>query len=211
MVTEAQYATVVQHFLEELSNVLAARADHLARHAEVRQRAAELRAEWQEAWQEAAPSDGELLRAAAALTRLGIDGHWPALVREAHADFVHSASPAPVGPPSGAGSQRAAMTAAVAQLWAEHQAEPFPAAVYGVEVDGYDVALLDADIAGCVEAFLAAGGRLALGRTAALGLLLRHAALAARALPAAARPRYVRLERLGQLVLQAVRDSTPAT
>ena len=103
------------------------------------------------------------------------------------------------------------MTAAIAQLWAEHQADDFPAEIYGQEVDGYDVVMIEADIAGCVDAFLAASGRLDLWRTAVLGLVLRHAALAAQELPAAARPRYARLERLARLVLEAVRDGAHAS
>jgi hypothetical protein len=50
-------------------------------------------------------------------------------------------------------------------------------------VDGYDVLMIDADVTGCAATFLANGGRLDLWRTAISGLVLPHAALAARTLP----------------------------
>jgi len=84
MVTQEQYAAVVQHFLEELSNELAVRADVFARHPEVEERAAELLADWRAT----PPSDEELLRAAAALARIGIDAHWSSLLPDAYADFL---------------------------------------------------------------------------------------------------------------------------
>ena len=103
------------------------------------------------------------------------------------------------------------MTAAIAQLWQDHHEDDFPTEIYGMEVEGYDVGMIDADIAGCVDTFLTTGGRLDLRRTAILGLVLPHAVLAARTLPEPARAYYTRLERLGRLVLEAVCDGAPAS
>ncbi|WP_042457194.1 hypothetical protein [Streptacidiphilus jiangxiensis] len=38
----------------------------------------------------------------------------------------------------------------LARLWAEHRAAPYPASFRGVEVDGVDLVLLDAEAAGLV-------------------------------------------------------------
>lgn len=42
----------------------------------------------------------------------------------------------------------------IGALWDEHKNTPFPADAYGVEVDGTDLVLLDADTSGCVSYFL---------------------------------------------------------
>jgi hypothetical protein len=45
-------------------------------------------------------------------------------------------------------------------LWAEHAASEFPRGVRGEDIDAAELALIDADVAGCVTTFLANGGRL---------------------------------------------------
>jgi hypothetical protein len=87
MVTRTQYAEVVAHFLEELSNALAARGDHVARHPDVRRRLTELRAEWTDP----AVTDGERLRAAAALARLAAEAQEVAFVDECYVDYERAA------------------------------------------------------------------------------------------------------------------------
>jgi len=42
----------------------------------------------------------------------------------------------------------------VRQLWQQHLDRPFPPRVRGEEVDGVDMVMLDADIAGCVDTWL---------------------------------------------------------
>jgi hypothetical protein len=103
------------------------------------------------------------------------------------------------------------MTATIAQLWQEHLDDEFPSGVRGAELEGHDLVMLDADIAGCVRAFLDEGGRLDLWRTAILGLCHGGAVLAARALADPARAYYARLELIARLTLEAVRDSAPAS
>lgn len=83
MVTQAQYAAVVEHFLEELSNHFLARGEHFARHADVRTRILELSAYWGDV----ETSDGDRLCGAAALARLSVEVHWETLVAEAYSDF----------------------------------------------------------------------------------------------------------------------------
>jgi len=53
-------------------------------------------------------------------------------------------------------------------LWNRHRASPFPADLRGSELGGEDLVLLDANIAGCVQSFLATGGRLDDARLAIL-------------------------------------------
>ena len=48
----------------------------------------------------------------------------------------------------------------VKDLWDLHRASRFPDGLRGSEVSGEDLVLLDADIAGCVQTFLANGGSL---------------------------------------------------
>jgi hypothetical protein len=86
MVTRTEYATVVAHFLEELSNVLLG-GNHLAHHPDVRDRLAELSAEWSDP----VVADDERLRAAAALVRLAVEAQGDALVEESYADYVRTA------------------------------------------------------------------------------------------------------------------------
>ncbi|GGP85419.1 hypothetical protein [Streptomyces sindenensis] len=56
------------------------------------------------------------------------------------------------------------LESAVSHLWQEHLQAPFPAGLRGAERAGIDLVLLDADIAGCVSAWLSGGGSLDDGR-----------------------------------------------
>jgi hypothetical protein len=49
--------------------------------------------------------------------------------------------------------------AAVARLWQMHLEAPFPAALRGVQIDGIDMVMLDADTAGCVRTWLDHAGQ----------------------------------------------------
>jgi hypothetical protein len=46
------------------------------------------------------------------------------------------------------------------RLWDEHWSAPFPSRLRGEEIDGVDMVMLDADIAGCVQAWLGSNGQL---------------------------------------------------
>ncbi|MFD8546906.1 hypothetical protein [Streptomyces sp. NPDC059649] len=50
--------------------------------------------------------------------------------------------------------------AVVARLWQEHLEAEFPAGLRGVDLDGIDLVMLDADIAGCVTTWRNNGGSL---------------------------------------------------
>jgi hypothetical protein len=89
------------------------------------------------------------------------------------------------------------------ELWQEHKNISFPSEYGGEEVEGIDLALLDGDIAGCVETFIKQR-TLDLQRTAVLGLCYRDCSVAARGLDGAAKVYFLRLERLAMLVLQSV-------
>ncbi|ANB07123.1 hypothetical protein SAM40697_3165 [Streptomyces ambofaciens] len=47
-----------------------------------------------------------------------------------------------------------------ALLWQEHRDAEFPAGLRGVEFEGIDLVLLDADTAGCVDTWIGNGGAL---------------------------------------------------
>ncbi|MGV9313619.1 hypothetical protein ACWDR0_15730 [Streptomyces sp. NPDC003691] len=57
--------------------------------------------------------------------------------------------PPDLPPPAGAGRVRAG--GGLARLWQDHLAAPFPGGFRGVDVDGVDLVLLDADVAGLVR------------------------------------------------------------
>jgi hypothetical protein len=48
----------------------------------------------------------------------------------------------------------------VQRLWDEHSDAPFPARLRGEEIAGVEMVMLDADIAGCVQSWLANNGQL---------------------------------------------------
>lgn len=50
--------------------------------------------------------------------------------------------------------------AAVTSLWEEHRCAPFPPGLAGADRAGFDLVLVDADIAGCVHTWLSNAGRL---------------------------------------------------
>jgi len=93
-------------------------------------------------------------------------------------------------------------------LWDKHLTDPFPVHLAGEEVEGLDVALLDAAAAACISYFLDRG-ELDLRRAATLGLCHRHLAVVARRLDGPAQDYFLRLEDLAYEVLQAVRDGAP--
>lgn len=53
-------------------------------------------------------------------------------------------------------------------LWKAHVTQEFPARLRGLEVDGVQIVLLDADVAGLVESWLASAGGLSAGRAGTL-------------------------------------------
>lgn len=52
------------------------------------------------------------------------------------------------------------VVAAVSLLWDEHRRAPFPSGLAGAERGGFDLVLVDADIAGCVHTWLSNAGTL---------------------------------------------------
>lgn len=97
----------------------------------------------------------------------------------------------------------------IEKLWKEHHSVRFPLGYGGEEIEGIDLALLDADIAGCVGTFIKRR-KLDLKDTAILGLCYRACTVAVRGLNGEAKDYFLRLEKLAELVLQAVRDTERA-
>ena len=91
----------------------------------------------------------------------------------------------------------------IEQLWREHKLAAFPQGYYGKDVNGIDLVMLDADVAGCVDTFLSRGN-LNLFQTAILGLCYRDLTYSIPMLSEEGKAYYRRLELLAKLVLKAV-------
>jgi len=52
----------------------------------------------------------------------------------------------------------------IRHLWKQHLDRPFPPRMRGEEIDGVDMVLVDADIAGCVQTWLGSSSSLDAGR-----------------------------------------------
>ena len=90
-------------------------------------------------------------------------------------------------------------------LWKEHCAAKFPDSCKGEELEGIDLVLLDADIAGCVSAFIGDNGSLDAPRRQLLRELGAHAERVSTTLdPIAGREYFERLYRLSQMILTEV-------
>ena len=88
-------------------------------------------------------------------------------------------------------------------LWRQHLAEAFPVGLAGHEIDGIDLVLLDADIAGCISTFVDTRN-LNLFQTAVLGLSYKDVASIVLESDGNVRTYFSRLEKLAGLVLRAV-------
>ena len=91
----------------------------------------------------------------------------------------------------------------IEQLWREHESAAFPQGCRGKDVNGFDLVMLDADVAGCVDSFVSRGN-LNLYQTAILGLCYRNLTCLIPMLSEEGRGYYSRLELLAKLVLKAV-------
>jgi len=97
----------------------------------------------------------------------------------------------------------------IEELWQEHIGEQFPSNYVGKEIEGIDLVLLDADIAGCVETYIKRQ-QLDFKDIAILGLCYRDCAVAVKGLNGVALDYFLRLEKLAMLVLEAIRDTVKA-
>jgi len=91
----------------------------------------------------------------------------------------------------------------IEQLWREHELAAFPQGYRGKDINGIDLVMLDADVAGCVDTFLSRGN-LNLFQTAILGLCYRNLSYLLPTLNEEGKAYYRRLELLAELVLKAV-------
>src|SRR4026208_1721712 len=91
----------------------------------------------------------------------------------------------------------------IEQLWREHKLAAFPQHYRGKDLNGVDLVMLDADVAGCVDTFVSRGN-LNLFQTAILGLCYRNLTYLIPVLSEEGRTYYSRLELLAELVLKAV-------
>jgi hypothetical protein len=98
----------------------------------------------------------------------------------------------------------------VQALWEKHLSEPFPTELVMEEVDGLNVALLEAAAAGCIAEYLANDGQLDQRRTAMLGITFRHLAIVARRQTGEAQDYFLRLEDIALQVLTAIMDAPTA-
>ena len=98
----------------------------------------------------------------------------------------------------------------IEELWQEHLAAAFPEGLRAKDVNGIDLVLLDANIAGCVSTFVERG-KLNNYQSAMLGLSYRDASFVIPILNEEGVAYFWRLERLAELVLKVVaRKNQPA-
>ena len=98
----------------------------------------------------------------------------------------------------------------IKELWQEHLVTPFPKSFKGMDVSGIDFVMLDADIAGCVGAFIERG-TLDVWRTAILGLCYHDCEYILPVLNEEVAAYYWRLGRLAELILKSLtRTERPA-
>jgi len=90
----------------------------------------------------------------------------------------------------------------VRELWEQHLTAPFPDGLRGSEAAGEDLALLDADIAGCVQTFLANGSRLDPERHAILRRCYEAVSRVELSLSGPGRTYFSRLSQLAQEILR---------
>ena len=90
----------------------------------------------------------------------------------------------------------------IIQLWNERLSLTFPEGYGGKEIEGIDPALLDGDIAGCIQTFIKNKGKLDLWRTAILGLCYRDVSIVVEKIEEDVKEYFRRLEILSKLVLQ---------
>jgi hypothetical protein len=83
-------------------------------------------------------------------------------------------------------------------------AAAFPSVCRGEEVDGIDLVMLDADIAGCVSTFLGGRGHLDDQRMGILQRCRGELTTVLPRLPAAARDYYSRLQEMADLALNGL-------
>jgi hypothetical protein len=91
----------------------------------------------------------------------------------------------------------------IADLWQEHLHTPFLKHFRGRDLNGIDLVMLDANIAGCVQTFVERG-KLNMFQTAMLGLSYRDATFVLPTLNEEGAAYFWRLERLAELVLREV-------
>jgi len=99
----------------------------------------------------------------------------------------------------------------IEELWEQHLQAGFRAECRARDVDGIDVVMLDADIAGCVDTFLSRKRPLDPWRIAILGARYRDARYVLAHLEPQARQYFERLERLAGAVLHEVITATRAS
>ena len=89
----------------------------------------------------------------------------------------------------------------IADLWRDHQAASFPSGCGGKEIEGIDLVMLDADIAGCVSTFVSAG-HLDLDRKRILSQCREEIEVVLQSLQGEAKDYYTRLHKLAVLILE---------
>ena len=93
----------------------------------------------------------------------------------------------------------------IEEAWDEFQSEPFPEGCAGLEVEGIELASLDTFAAGCVDAFVAGGGRLDPGRLSALRRCSDELGIVVQKLDGEAKVYFERLRSLAGKVLASAK------
>ena len=92
----------------------------------------------------------------------------------------------------------------IEEAWYEFRSEPFPESCAGLEVEGIELASVDTFAAGCIDAFVAGGGRLDPDRLAILRRCSEELGIVVRNLDGEARSYFERLRLVTFKVLASV-------
>ncbi len=88
------------------------------------------------------------------------------------------------------------------KLWEAHRADRFPKELAGKEINGIDLVLLDADIAGCIMTVIGSAGRIDGGKAEILRECLKDLNNVITGLNDNGKRHYERLKRMAELVLK---------
>ena len=90
------------------------------------------------------------------------------------------------------------------RLWQLHLQTTFPAACRGKDIEGIDLATLDADAVACLKTYFVTGRALTTGHVAMLGRCYHDLGLVQRQLKGDAREYFHRLEQVSGKVLETL-------
>lgn len=99
------------------------------------------------------------------------------------------------------------MNPKILKAWQLHKTAHFPRQCVGQDIAGYDLVLLDANIAGCVQTFIGRKGQLDVKRISILSHCYEVLSIATSELEGEAHHYFANLQMLAGLVLKEIRQN----